>query len=356
MLLPSLRISGGVKEALKFAEELSSSGNPVQLVALWKNKYELTSTLPIHYLSDFVAQRSLAAVQFPLLLLRFFLFLRSGQSSNSRRPALVLTHFSTFPFAWIASMHDWNCFNQDVEWMFVKEGFRRVLLRWFILATSRRSRVVTTNAFVEGLYLREGLKPFGRLSIWPSPIWLTGHSDAARDIDVVMLLRRGHMKRLDLYIDILRRMKQRDITSCIVTPDSDIFDEVATLSTTALLRPSDQELRVIYQRAQIFLLLSDTEGFSLPPLEAMGSGCVPICRDSGGPRSYMVGLLSENLIPLEASNAHVLETVQTLLSDTKRLGMLSEYAVEKFAEGSVIARTERSECIAALTDALHKEA
>ena len=312
----------------------------------------LAQALP--YITCPISSRSVPrlSLQFPLLLLRLFSFLlRYSRSHPGHRVAIILTHFSTFPFAWIAPQCVWYCFNQDVEWMFVKAGLRRVLLRWFILATSRRSRVITTNAYVEGLYEREGIRAFARLSIWASKFWLTTDARGARDIDVVMLLRRGHMKRLDLYVDILKRIKLEGFTTLMITPDADIFEDCKHLVTHSVLRPSDQELRKIYQRAKVFLLLSDTEGFSLPPLEAMGSGCVPLCRDSGGPRSYMTGAMAANLISLELPTPAIVDILARLLDRPEALLVLSEAATEVFVQGAETSLRVRDECFATLTNA-----
>lgn len=42
--------------------------------------------------------------------------------------------------------------------------------------------------------------------------------------------------------------------------------------------PSDQELHHLYQNALTTLYLSDSEGYGLPPLEALAAGCLPIAR------------------------------------------------------------------------------
>ena len=46
--------------------------------------------------------------------------------------------------------------------------------------------------------------------------------------------------------------------------------------------PPREELPKIYQRAKIFVKLSESEGFCLPILEAMASGCAVITKDMGG--------------------------------------------------------------------------
>jgi glycosyltransferase involved in cell wall biosynthesis len=288
-----------------------------------------------------------------LLYFLFYVLIRT-KSARGHRNALLLTHFSTFPLAWLAPHLDWYCFNQDVEWMFVSDGRKRVLLRKLILATSRRANVITTNGYISSLYQREGIRPLGQASIWPPKLWLSHERLAERDIDVVMFVRRGHMKRMDLYLEILPQMNKVGISFAVVTPDFEIQATVVGLAGSCVLLPSDEEIRQLYQRSKIFLLLSDTEGFGLPPLEAMGSGCIPLCRDSGGPRCYMDGQFAGNLVPLDAPIPEILRRLQTLLSDPGRLSELSLEATRRFETGLLSTISQRKACIATLAQRLTK--
>lgn len=50
----------------------------------------------------------------------------------------------------------------------------------------------------------------------------------------------------------------------------------------AITNPPQEEIPKIYQRAKYFIKLSKSEGFCLPILEAMASGCLVITRPMGG--------------------------------------------------------------------------
>jgi len=356
MLLPSLRISGGVKEALRLAEEMQATGIDIAVAALWRSEHELDCPIvPVLPLSSFYAKRTTAPLQYPVLLLLFlWRILRLLCTSPKTRYVLFMTHFSTFPMAWLAPWLDWYCFNQDVEWMFIPDGIGRRLLRRFILATSRRASVITTNAYISGRYLFEDIRPVSQASIWATEFWIDPDSTpiADRDIDVVMLPRRGHMKRLDLYQEALAALKAASIRTAVMTPDSDIQASLAPIVPVCLLRPTNEEMRQLYGRSKIFLLLSDTEGFGLPPLEAMASSCVPLCRDSGGPRIYMDGALSSNLIPFETSVSEIVQRVQALLADPDSLTTLSHIARDRFMVGLNTTATERRQCLATLVNKL----
>jgi glycosyltransferase involved in cell wall biosynthesis len=347
VLLPSMRISGGVREVLRLAEDMKEEGLDVEVATLWRSEHELHYPgLKFHRLSDFIASRSRAAFQYPILLARFLIYIkRLKRAKPERRLVLFLTHFSTFPLGWLAPGSDWYCFNQDIEWMFVRAGLFRTLLRRIILWTSRRGCVVTTNAYIDDRYRDENIDSIGIAAIWPTEFWLSDRAEGLRTMDVVMLLRRGHMKRLDLYLDMLARFTETAISFTVITPDPEIHKKVLLLTDNCLLRPSNEEIKKVYENSRIFLLLSETEGFALPPLEGMGSGCVPLCRDSGGPQCYMHGQFAGNLLDLGAKPEVILARVQELLAHPDSLSALSAAAKKNFAAGLATAGAERKECM-----------
>lgn len=236
--------------------------------------------------------------------------------------------------------------------MFVPTGTPRTLLRWIILCTSRRASIVTTNAYVDALYRANGVASIGQAAIWARREWLLPAHRAHRDIDVVMIVRRGHMKRFDLYSEVLPLLHQQGLITFAIAPDPDIHAHLLALPTHAVLRPTDDELRAIYTRSSIFLLLSDTEGFALPPLEAMGAGCVPLCRDSGGPRCYMDGPFAANLISVDEDSGQIAQRIKTLLADPHRMATLSAEARNRFAQGLNDTLQHRAECMDALAQHL----
>jgi glycosyltransferase involved in cell wall biosynthesis len=358
LILASLRFSGGVTEALRLAEDLQARSIPVCLIVLWRSEHELPCpNLPVVYLSSFRTTDPAKLLQYLYFLAAFLLFVcKDSLTTGQRSIAVLLTHFSTFPFGWIAPWAQRYCFNQDIEWMFVPPGLPRRIVRRIILATSRRSLVVTTSSHVDRLYRDHGVQSIGQVGIWARETWLQQPTpterDAERDIDVMMFVRRGRVKRLDLCHAVLERLKEAGISTLAVAPDPEIHRGVLPLATHAALCPTDDELRDLYRRSKIFLLLSDLEGFALPPLEAMGAGCVPLCRDCGGPRSYMDGAFAAHLIPLDANPTYIVQRVEALLADPVQLDALSGQARQRFAEGLALSRRLRSVCIDAFAQNL----
>lgn len=353
LLVPSLRISGGVQEALLLAEGLTQRGVRVQIISLWKADNELPRrNLPVDYLSHYTTNKLAALFQYPILLLKFMRYVHI-HSAASDSP-IMMTHFSTFPFAWLSPSSKWYCFNQDIEWMFVPKGVLRILLQSFILATSRRAGVITTNSYVDFQYEQEGIRSIAQISIWADKFWLSPNRNPhLRPVDVVMLLRKGVMKRLDLYLGLLSQLESNvNMNVAIVTPDPDISILVRDRAKITLLRPTNEELRNLYCQSKIFVSLSDTEGFGLPPLEAMGQGCVPICRNSGGVRCYMKGPLERNLVALSEPLQVIQERIEVLLASSSELAVSSIEAVTIFRDGLVQSGSSKESALTSIAASL----
>lgn len=75
--------------------------------------------------------------------------------------------------------------------------------------------------------------------------------------------------------------------------------------------PPQEEIPKIYQRSMIMLKTSKSEGFSLPILEAMASGCVVVCYDMGGNMDFCKDGYNCRIITKETAT----ETIKELLRD-----------------------------------------
>ena len=78
---------------------------------------------------------------------------------------------------------------------------------------------------------------------------------------------------------------------------------------------SDDLLASIYRRAQALIYPSLYEGFGLPPLEAMASGCPVICSNTSS-LPEVVGTAGEYFDPL--SQKSMMEVMEGVLSSPKR--------------------------------------
>ena len=350
-VLPSVRISGGVWETFRLASDLRKQGVDARIISMWHDSREVNGLdfpyrdVPIIYLSDFRPKKGLALIQLPYLAWRFRQhFQEISHSTENVRCSVVLTHYSTCLFAPLVQRSRRFCFVQDLEWRFAKSAALRKCLQHVLRFVYSRSSVFTTNSWVTEQMRLFGIETIAETSIWASAEF--GVEPAAKkSIDVLMLVRRNYFKRLDLYIAVCKELRKAPNLRCaVVAPDDSTVVSLKSIVDECIIRPNRQELLAIYQRSRVFLLLSDAEGFGLPPLEAMGSGCVPLCRDSGGVRCYLVHGLENNLVPLALNTDALVDRIKCLLADQGTLARLSEVARETFADG--LRRTANNRTIA----------
>jgi len=84
--------------------------------------------------------------------------------------------------------------------------------------------------------------------------------------------------------------------------------------------PSQKELvENIYNGSRVFLCSSWTEGFSLPPAEAMACGCTVVATDSGGIREYAEHKKTALLSPPRNPEALAKNLLRVLEDDNLRL-------------------------------------
>lgn len=326
-VLPSLKLSGGVLEALRLAERLSQEESRAGLIALWRSPHPVTSTLEVEWLSQWTTRVQAAPVQIFILLARFWRLVRVHGPSK-----YVFTHYATLPLSIAVPRGQRFFFVQGLEWTFVGRGIGW-LLRAIILAFYRRGTVISANPYLTASLRRHGVHVRYEAPIWANSAFAV-ESSRPRDIDFVMVLRKGALKRLDLYRSFLQMANAAgDLNVAAISTEDEILASIKEQVMLTALRPSLSEMRDIYARSKCFIHLSDHEGFGLPPLEAMGAGCVPICRHSGGVSVYMHGRLSDLLYPPDTPIDDIFARAVELVRSPHELESYREVARKIFVDG-----------------------
>ncbi len=149
-------------------------------------------------------------------------------------------------------------------------------------------------------------------------------TDLPRGEDMVLALGRSNpLKNLPLTIDAWRALSERSEVDR--RPELCLFGIEPELATEEGMRyvesPSDEEVNELFNSASVFVQTSVHEGFALPPLEAMATGCPVVCTDAHGNRDFCVD--GGNCLMPEANIAAVSAALAALLSDPdlrERLG------------------------------------
>jgi len=331
LVVPSLKVSGGIREALRLAADLRRGGLATTVLSMWKSPHPMESEAPVAMLSDWPPRIKRAPFELPSLVRRFARWKRNEAPMGGA--AFIFTHYATLPLAWFAPKPQRYFYVQDLEWNFLGNGMAAAVLRHVVLGFYRTGRLISANA-----YLTEQLRALGMDVALEAPIWadpgFAAELSGLRDVDLVMVLRKGAHKRLDLYLRFIELARERGLRTAAITPEDEIAAQVRGKVDELLLRPSREDMISAYGRSKCFIHLSEHEGFGLPPLEAMGSGCVPICRDSGGVRAFMRSPgLRDNLLGLDVPVDAVFDHAASLIGDAQALQALSVAARLRFDEG-----------------------
>jgi len=339
LIVPSLKISGGNNEALRMVNSLQHK--EVFVVSMWRASYPIKSSAPVVYLSNWSPNVFRALVDLVPLTFFFARWLSDFDRKGQEKPKkFIFTHYSTLPLAFLVPKISRYFFVQGVEWHFTNNPLLSLLLKWIILTVYRSGQIITANKFLTGQMEVAGLKVSGEMPIWASGAFKS-FANRYRDIDYVMVLRKGQVKRLDLYKDFITRALTKKRRIAIITPEDEVAVEFASLSLI-LLRPTADEMCDLYARSRCFIHLSDHEGFGLPPLEAMGAGCVPICRDSGGIRAYLNSEFTSNLIiQKKLRPSQFFAEAESILSNANLLERYSKEVQRIFVEGLIESENNR---------------
>lgn len=332
LVLPSLKISGGTHQALRLLADAHQAD--ALTLSMWDSPNPIENSGPVEYLSSWKPKAWRALLDLPPLMYRFVKWLNRFKSRANAK--FIFTHYATLPLALFVPRQARFFFVQGVEWRFTNNPLLSALLKKVILTIYKSGHVITANPFLSGQMRESGLHIACEMPIWAAPLFGAGMLTADsrdRSIDYAMVLRKGEIKRLDLYREFISQARNLGRKMAIITPEDDVARELSAAGEVHL-RPSAEDMQRVYGRSRCFIHLSDHEGFGLPPLEAMGSGCVPLCRDSGGIRAFLhAGSLSALILPKTLSSADFFSAAEKLLHDTQTWESLSHEVRLAFDSG-----------------------
>lgn len=330
-VLPTLKMAGGTLEVIRLANEVRNIGESVSIISMWDTQNPVQpGTINVSTLFKNPVGHLKALLSLPKIVSRFRHKVDALSDYNTK---FVFTHFATYLLALVVARRKRWFFVQALEWYFVPSGPLRTSLRAFILGSYRRGRVLAANRFLRKSLEAEAITVSQTADIWADPFFAVDGA-VTRDIDITLMFRKGTPKRADWGAALLDRLRadRPELRIAVISPDEE-FAGMAGPNGMFLLRPSREEIRHTYQRSRMFILFSDHEGFGLPPLESMGSGCVPLCRDAGGVRAYMEPDLEANILPLSASPGDMTHSLYTILDDGAEWSRLSAVAKHVFGVG-----------------------
>lgn len=109
-----------------------------------------------------------------------------------------------------------------------------------------------------------------------------------------------------------------------------------------VINPSPQALVRLYNTHTIYLGASHSEGWGLPPAEAMACGCTVVCTDTGGFREYVIPGITGLISPVKKPDA-LYHNLVRLLEDSPYCISLQRTATQHIQQFTVDAMGSRLE-------------
>lgn len=122
----------------------------------------------------------------------------------------------------------------------------------------------------------------------------------------ILVCARGEkLKGFDFTKSIIRELIPHGFQITAYGVDKTLISDIPQVKF--IYKPTDEELKQLFNTHQYFLQTSIHEGLSLPPLEAMSCECIPIVTDAVGNRDYIKN--HENCLVI---NRNLEESVSTI--------------------------------------------
>jgi hypothetical protein len=285
-IIPKLGLTGGNLETERLLDDLRNFGCDVTLLAIFPSN----------------AGFLMAILCYPFFLFKLF-FKLLGISPR----LLVLTHYTTLPFAFLKVSFHCNvlAFIQGFEWLFPSgnKTIQRIMKSYHLLCYQAVDTFVFGNRYL--LYNfplvthrlvscpgrpRAVLYPVGSLTQDSSFVLDAVHESCH---DIGLILRNGWLKNEKMYYSVLSILFRDHaiapvrVSAVNMLRSSTSSSNFSNLGVDLRDKMSHDDLCFWMSGLKLFLCLSVHEGFGLPPLEAMALGVVPLILSNGGCNSYM---------------------------------------------------------------------
>ena len=193
---------------------------------------------------------------------------------------------------------------------------------------SHIDRLLAVSDFTKGIVR----KIWGRESTTlypPCPIQLYKNLHSQKEDLVVTIGRVSPGKRMELFLEIARRLPTLDFAIIGSIPaDGTLYYErlrgTAPDNVSFVISPL-RKAKDLLSRAKVYVHCAKDEHFGITIVEAMAAGCVPIVHDSGGPRE----IVSEEVGYKWALIDQAVTEVSSLVKDDGARGELSKAAIAR---------------------------
>lgn len=265
--LPTTKDNGGNQVALALARALvQKSVNVTVVTSDYHGKSALldprNNGIQFDYAPSLFSSKLLAFAMFYLWASLY------GLLSNG---VFVNTHLVTvlIPRRW-GNRAVWLM--QDIDYRFFEQSAKRWLKRLYGLVRGSKIPVITTSLWLGIFAQKTRLNLVSSSDIGIDEAYQSMRCNQPRDIDFLMIARLGAHKRYEETISAAKHLAQRGYKVKLINHGARLRcgDHPSLLESSAV---SATEMARLFERSKAFICLSRVEGYGLPVLEALASGC-----------------------------------------------------------------------------------
>lgn len=260
-VLEATTMSGGIKVVFEHVKHLYEQGYEVHIWSLQgqPNWFEL-----------------------PIRVRTFVNYRKLEQALSQIEGIKIATWWKTAPVVWRASQ------KKGIPWYLVQD----IETSYYPTDNKSRKDVLETYKYKGMNYLatsRWGEKELKKMGLNPhyisiavdEQIYFINPNVARRPHSILLLGRSQYLKNWDFTVKVLDKLRAEDPSIYArmfgVEPGLSI-----PMSYDSFYLPKDNQVADLYRSSSLFIQLSNHEGFCLPILEAMASGCPVVTTDADG--------------------------------------------------------------------------
>jgi glycosyltransferase involved in cell wall biosynthesis len=317
--LSSLRLSGGVRVVIQYANRLTQRGHNISLIVPGGTvdpqlKKELKPAVKI-----ILTKHTLPPNPSLLQLLQISWEMAK---STPKSDVIIATHTPTTVVSFIAgkilkrgrALWYYMDYAEMFEGRPLELWFLRHALKWHDYAiTLSEACIQELHSYSQGKVINIGLG-IDTTIYYPQPL---AKQSVYVDPDHISVFFLGDARPRKGMADYLTAMDKlsADVPQLVMwIASKENLNFQFSVPYKLFIRPSDDELAILYSTCNLFVSASWYEGFGLPPLEAMACGAAVITTDSRGINEFAID--GENCLIVPPKDPEALaNAIRTLLDD-----------------------------------------
>lgn len=287
VVFPMLSISnhGGVRILLHIANSITNKGGTTKIICpkgTCDTRYYISDKVNVIEVGPLISNKICRWLYFSLL---FPFYVKNNDT-------VFANFFVTFYASLLARLFNKKIkiiyFIQDIEYEFFSGLLKKITKKLCEFSyVYKNAEVIAANKYLyeQIIVQNDAIKLF---NVWIDEKFITTESvETQRKYDLIYFLRQDPRKRIDRFEEMLPLFKENDISVLCVTQSVDLAEKYASSQISVFMPENDQQLISLIDKCKFYLLTSSQEGFSLPPLECMARGVIPVVFKCGGPEIYI---------------------------------------------------------------------